>query len=151
MDETEDKNGRCISCGFLAKFDLHYDGPPPYIYEMPGRDRISGEMSQIHLAKDHPVWGSPFCYANADDLYIAIQKVKQQHGQTNFGEVHTFFDQDRQCNKWHPYTKGFSPQQHLEEVRMQELELKRQAFELKMQQDHEAVLLRLDKRNRNFS
>ena len=49
------------------------------------------------------------------------------------------------------YDQGFSPQEHLQEARMLEIELKRQQFEQKMQDDHKAVLLELDKRNRRFS
>jgi hypothetical protein len=57
----------------------------------------------------------------------------------------------RNCKKWYPYTPGFSPQEHWEEVRMHELELKRQQFEKQMAADHKAVLMEFDRRNRIFS
>ncbi len=43
-----------------------------------------------------------------------------------------------ECHKWFPYTPGLSPEKHLQEFRMQQLEQDRRAFELelfKMSQD----------------
>ncbi|MGD9728163.1 MAG: hypothetical protein AB7G68_11825 [Nitrospiraceae bacterium] len=129
MDET---TGRCISCGFLSKFDLHYSGPPPYVYEMPQRDREYGQTSAIRLEAAREIQGFPQCYVNVSNLWGEINKATRAEGLDAFTASRQAFSKDRRCPKWHRYTPGFSPQEHLEEIRMTELEQKRQEFELKL-------------------
>jgi len=136
--------GRCVSCGFLAKFDLHYSGPPPYIYEMPPKDRGTGERSGIRLEAAREITGFPQCYVNAFDLWNEIRTAVQD-GNNEFAAARQVFDSDRHCSKWHRYTQGYSPQEHLEELRVQELESKRQEFEHRMEVDKKNFELKLFK------
>ncbi len=39
-----------------------------------------------------------------------------------------------ECHKWFPYTPGLSPEKHLQEFRMQQLEQDRKKFELKLEE-----------------
>ena len=55
--EDSSQNGRCSSCGFLAKFDFHCSGPPPYVYEMPQTDRSLGLISAIRLEAAREITG----------------------------------------------------------------------------------------------
>lgn len=138
MSEQKDREGKCISCGFLAKFDAHYEGPPPYIYEMPPRGRDTGEVSGIRLWANREILGFPQCYANVANLWGEIDSATRAGGMDRFAAAREVFSKERHCAKWHQYTPGFSPQQHLEEERMLELELKRQQFEKQMADDQKA-------------
>ena len=143
MEGSNEKQGRCVSCGFLSKFDMENQGPPPYIYEMPPKDRSSGAMSWVRIGNYHVTGPSPQCYVNTAkileeiDLYIQTEKRREEGASKAF-------NRDRQCLKWHLYTPGFSPQQHLEEERMLDLEFQRQKFQKQMADDQKAIMLKLD-------
>lgn len=139
--------GRCISCGFLSKYNVHHNGPPPYFYEMPENDRNSGQMSGIRLDAGREIQGFPQCYVNAEDLWREIDLGKRE-GKNEYLHARGVFEKDRKCPKWHRYTPGFSPQEHLEELRAQELELKRQEFEQRMAADQKELMRKLDSGNK---
>lgn len=42
------------------------------------------------------------------------------------------FERDRDCPKWYPWTPGFSPKEHLEDSRANQLERDRRRFELRL-------------------
>jgi len=148
MPDTPGTDGRCVSCGFLSKFNRHYDGPPPYVYEMPPRDRESGERTQIRLDSGREIAGFPQCYVGEAKIWEEIDALRRKTGKNEFEAATEVFNENRRCPKWHPYTQGFSPQEHWEELRMQELELKRQAFEKRMADDQKAFMAKLDTGNK---
>lgn len=148
MDNSTDAKVQCGSCGFLAKFDLTYSGPPPYIYEFPNKDRESGLISPIRLEAAREIYGFAQCYVNADDILGECQKEVQSGSE--YQHRRQVFAKDRDCPRWHQYTPGLSPQQHLEEERVLELELKRQQFEQKMVQDHKDFMSTIDANNKCF-
>jgi hypothetical protein len=41
-------------------------------------------------------------------------------------------DRDRSCPEWYPYSPGFSPKEHLEELRMRQLEEDRRKHDLEL-------------------
>ena len=134
MDKQE-SDGRCASCGFLSQFDAHLDGPPPHLYEYPSRDREQGGPTVVRLAKDRLIYTFPRCYRNCLDIFQEISMLEKD-GTSSVLATLEVLKEDRQCQKWHPYTPGFSPQEHLEDIRMQELELARRKFEDKMNQSN---------------
>lgn len=150
METDSASEGRCISCGFLAKFDLHYSGPPPYIYEMPPRDRETGERSGLRLEAAREITGFPQCYVNASDIWKEIGTARRDRNIDEFSATRQVLDQDRHCSKWYPYTQGYSPQEHLEEKRVLQLEKDRKEFEFRIEQDRKNFELLLEQRNRNF-
>ncbi len=142
-----DSDGRCGSCGFLSQFDYHTDGPPPHFYEYPIQDRQQPGETVVRLEKDWQITTFPRCYFNCADLLGEIDgRVRSESTTRTLATWHVLW-KDRNCHKWHPYSQGFSPQEHWEEVRMQELELKRQQFEQKMVNDHKAFMTLMEDRN----
>ena len=127
---SSDQMVQCVNCGFLAKFDRHFDGPPPYIYEMPPKDRETGIMSSIHLSAKNVDITFPQCYVNAISIWTETEAAKRE-GMGMETAARTAFNRPRSCDKWHQYTHGFSPQDHLQEERVRALELERRTFELR--------------------
>lgn len=142
--------GRCSSCGFLSKFDRVYSGPPPNVYEMPPRDRSTGESTQIRLDSGREITTFPHCYLDVYDIWGTIDQTRRKTQNTEPLAAMEVFSADRGCPKWHRYTQGFSPQEHLGEIRMQKLELERQQFEQKMANDQNTFMTNLDSKNKTF-
>jgi hypothetical protein len=88
-------------------------------------------MSGMRIDGGRHVNGFPQCYIRVCDVWEEILMVRRTGSALNAAN-REIFEKDRQCPKWHRYTPGFSPQEHLEDVRMTELELKRQEFELRL-------------------
>ena len=126
----EDK-GKCVSCGFLTKFDVYLSGPPPHFYEMPPSHRATGNIEVVRLESGREIRVLPRCYMDYADIWKEIDTL-QRSGTTLPSATMQVFQADRKCPKWHPYRSGFSPMQHREEIMQTELDLKRQEFELKL-------------------
>lgn len=141
--DNDDSTGRCISCGFLAQWDAHQDGPPPHFYEYPTKDREIPGYTVARIEKDWQINTFPRCYFDCADLWKEIDALEREKSTTRTLAMAKVFDTDRQCKKWHTYTPGFSPQEHWEEVRMLELELKRQEFEKKMDDSNKCFQVKI--------
>ena len=123
--------GCCASCGFLSRFDEHYDGPPPYFYEMTTSERKDGLRRNIKIDSGWAITPFPRCYVDATDIWEEITTSKRL-GTTEAIATLEVFNKDRDCKKWRPYTLGFSPQEHYEKVRQDELEKHRKEFEFNL-------------------
>jgi hypothetical protein len=117
---------------------------------MPKRFRDGGHWTTIRLEKDREITTFPWCYLNCSDIWGEIDSLKRAGDGDGLAVLKTY-RKPRGCLKWRAYTPGFSPQQHFEYRRMEELESDRRNFEQKLHNDHKAVLLEVDKRNRTFS
>ena len=138
--------GRCISCGFLSKYCPGVYVPTPKYFEMENPERESGKVfSHAIDANRGPTPSDPACFLQMADAKADFSNSATQNTPHLFKEA---AQKDRECLKWHPYTPGISPQAHLEQVRMQELERKRQEFEERMDRKNKEFTLKLDKRNR---
>jgi hypothetical protein len=105
-------------------------------------------LSDVHI-EGRQIITFIHCFINETDLWEFID-AGRAHGEHIPVVTKKVLQEDRQCPKWHQYTPGFSPQQHLEEERALELELKRQQFEQRMDKENKEFTVRLDVRNRRF-
>jgi len=134
MDEEEYQT--CLTCGFLAKLDAHYEGPPPYVYEFSDKERQTGNIRKVYLSKDNDIYAFPHCHVNAFPLSSEISEYRKENSSWEHQAIRQVVVKKRMCRSWHPYTPGFSPQQHLEQVRMEQLEIDRRRFENEMNQSN---------------
>ena len=95
-------------------------------------------MSTIHLAAKEVGHCSPRCYMGVIDMGKQMEVAINREGKQRGVAARELFQAERSCTKWHPYTPGLSPQEHLQETRMLELELKRQEFEERMEADRKS-------------
>jgi hypothetical protein len=116
---------------------------------MPDKDRQTGQLCGIRISSDREIYGFPDCYVNAAHLWEEIADARKA-GDSEYASVRNVLRRDRHCKHWYSYTPGFSPQWHLGEIKMQELELKRQEFERRMADDHKALLLQMETENKRF-
>ncbi len=123
--------GCCASCGFLARFNEDYDGRPPYIYEMPTAQRNDGLQRTIRLDAERAMTLVPRCYIDAADISDEIA-TGMRLGTPDTLATLEVFHKARDCKKWRSYTPGFSPQEHYEKVRQDELEKRRREFEFNL-------------------
>jgi hypothetical protein len=124
MALPEEQKGRCISCGFLAKRPSAQRVMPPDYYEVSLEERQQGQMF-LHIPDTFTgqISTDPACLRRAADL------AQEMSGTTNTAAA-TVLGKDRHCDKWHAYTPGLNPKEHLEEFKARELERERRRFEL---------------------
>lgn len=121
----------CATCGFLSRFDESYDGPPPYIYEMSPAERDDGLRRQMKFDSGRGITTVPRCYVDAADIGEEISTLKRL-GTADARATVEVFRKERDCERWRPYTLGFSPQEHYEKARLETLEKQRQRFEFNL-------------------
>ena len=137
---------KCITCGFLCK---HVSGsyvPTPKFFEMDADDRRTGRVFQHTIdTLRGPGYAHPACFRMVDSVRAELEPIANKTDR--FLEIAT---RERKCGKWALYEAGFSPMYHLQDLRMNELELNRQKFEVKMQDDNKAFMNELHSSNRNL-
>jgi hypothetical protein len=134
--------GRCINCGFLDK--MGFENRPPQagsrlgdIEEVLAAHREHGSLFQ--LRDGYP--SVPHCYRGAVPLHVEFLVARFRIlGQLSHAPVDPeaadrqilrdeVLARDRGCPKWMPWTAHRSPHQHFEELKVLELERRREQFE----------------------
>jgi hypothetical protein len=112
------KKGACASWGFLAKYSHRVHTPAPTFFEIDNQEREAGAAFR-HLPSTHQglVVTKASCFRQLLSLQLEMDATEE-----NSTELVKVLTKDRDCPKWYPYTAGFSPKEHLEEYRVQELE-----------------------------
>ncbi len=132
MPYHEAEKGKCRTCGFLAKHatvDSH--GPRPSYYEVGLDERESGKTwSYKPDLKAGPLSTEPACFRLVADLRTEAQELIQSLGWD--GAAKEVVNKPRGCEHWYPYLVGFSPKEHMEELKLQKLEQERRDFEFKL-------------------
>ena len=100
---------------------------PTVHYEVHEEDR--GAWGGAVWLEGQSVDTLPACFVRAFNITDEVVQLGSPITQS----VKTVIDKDRACRKWYPWTPGFSPQQHLEEMKMLDLEQRRREFEEKME------------------
>lgn len=129
LDDYKTLEGRCLTCGFLSKWE-----PAGSIFHIGMPDRLKGKAYR-HFLPQGEIVTLPFCFRGAvafeteDELGLMATRPAEERDKA----AADVFQRDRRCPKWYPYRPGFSPQAHLEELRMLELEQRRENFEQRME------------------
>ena len=129
--------GRCINCGFLSK--RRVDKPIREFHEATGVDRANGSLWTV----ENPFDAMPWCFMRVGQFvretepYIA-DKEKDRSKPVPMAEweraMRQIIGADRNCQSFYPWQEGLLPQEHYEELRMQQLEDSRRKFEGTMEQ-----------------
>ena len=126
---------KCITCVFLCKFVSGSHVPTPKFFEMDADDRRTGGVFQHTInTMRGPGYAHPACFRMVESVRAELEHIADKPDK--FLEIAT---RERECSKWALYEVGFSPMDHLQDWRMNELEFKRQKFENDM-----------NRSNRNF-
>ena len=145
MGSMEEDTGRCINCGFFGKRSLGEQ--IPIVIEVTNPERTKGQPEPVAGRSTRVV-----CYRNK----IQFTFQPPSHDPEKIKEE---IQKARECQFWYSYEEGRSPEKHFEELRMLELERRREEFEhnmeerrkefeLRMENDSKSFELKLDERNR---
>ena len=137
-----DTRGRCVSCGFFGKHKADWR-------EVGAEHRADG-----WLYDNEPGGGfNPACIRGAADLgreffakLEARREARQKAGESDVDAegnpnpkppstealLLEVLNLDRRCSEWYPYTSGFSPKEHVEELRMMQLEEDRRKHDMEL-------------------
>ena len=130
---------RCANCGFLGKRALE-SKIPQLTYEMTLSDRESGNnptYSVMEPVIDQPGVTRPIslravCYRGVYEPFAEQRARGAKEGGGSAKALVAIINEDRDCDKWHPYSPGLDPLRHLEDFRMQQLEDNRREFERRL-------------------
>lgn len=136
-----DFNGRCIGCGFLAKhaFDVRRVPTPSY-YEIETDERENGEAAWSHLANPSqgPIKTEPVCFRQViqmrEEIEALEKEIKAVGVDSRSDATHQVFYKDRKCQSWYQYTPGFTPMDHLMNLKTELLEQAHQDSERRLRE-----------------
>lgn len=126
--KPSDLEGRCISCGLLAKHSKALDE----YYELPQHERLGADVNifvHIKERRSNAPQVDIVCFVRAADLEAETMIASKS---CDAEAAIKILRSERNCARWYPYTQGRSPKEHLEELNMQQLEQSRRDFELKL-------------------
>jgi hypothetical protein len=128
---SDDEKGICRTCGFFAKHPVNGSSvATPSYYEIEPDQRESGKVwSHRPDLTGSPLSTEPACFDRAADLRSEASELIQLG---NDGTAKEVCNKDRACEHWYPYSPGFSPKEHMEDLKLKALEQDRREFELKL-------------------
>jgi hypothetical protein len=132
----DNSKGQCNSCGFFGKHRWSW-------YEVTLEERDRGFFVTANAEPNV----EPGCFRGAADLekerHDNLQKradgepLADDEGNVNFAPelaaLRDVLEFDRKCPDWYPYSPGFSPKEHLEELRMMQLEADRRGHDKRLE------------------
>lgn len=136
--------GRCVSCGFLAKYARTPDVLHVDLYLEVNLDQR--QRGDLCAPISSGVRTAPVCLKHVIPLSSLVDhKAKTLSGDLQLA-AREIISEDRQCVRWYPYAPGFTPKEHAEQLAMQQLETDRRQFEKelfalsqKVQEDSRAI------------
>lgn len=142
----EPYQGRCSTCGFLAKRPSVQETPTNDYYEVPMEDRLHGTV--FHHTRP---WGpgkvqhgtmetEPVCFTNKAWLLSEIdRKIHPGHVPTPEERRKAAVEvitSDRHCEGWFPYQPSRTPKEHYEEQRESAAQEDRRKFDTAIANRH---------------
>jgi len=126
--------GRCSTCGFLAKAVSSTDDA-----EIRAVERDTGYDAYNRVPTTF------FCYVNAQPIRDELAEILQS-GRTEQEATLEVIQKERKCEDWYPYRPGASPLWHYEDLRLMLLEEARAqrenelaSVQAQIQADHAAI------------
>ncbi|HXX37542.1 MAG TPA: hypothetical protein VEP50_05210 [bacterium] len=138
-----EQRGRCRTCGYLAE-RLMDSSLEPALREVNEAQR-NAFVGEVIVPGRGVVSVVPHCYVKAADLEreYGTPLNRMQHAAL-------VFDRDRKCPKWHPYTPGFGPREHLAHVRAQQEELERKKYQERQEENRRQFELAMQRDSKRF-
>ncbi len=125
---SNSEKGKCVSCGFLAIDSTH---------EVPRHIRETGWCA-IGSKPDYGELLTISCFVEEAMLfpdpakYVPVDRNEKQFFPPK--EILTVLHADRECPSWYPFKPKYGPKEHLEMLRNEEIELKRQEHDIAIAQ-----------------
>lgn len=85
------------------------------------------------------------CFVGQVDLMAHIRDIPVDNADDQAKRCRValkVIEKPRDCPAWYPYTAGFNPKEHYEDLKMQRLEDDRRAFEFRLAEMNETALAR---------
>jgi hypothetical protein len=105
-----------------------------------------GQSGQLwtHVADTFtgPIQTEPACFRRVAAIRDEVQEISGNQNDLR-AAAKQVCEKDRGCQSWYPYTPGFTPKEHLEELQMGLLENARRDFELRLEKDRKEFDLKL--------
>jgi hypothetical protein len=135
---AEQDKGRCVSCGFIGRHAFEW-------FEVSQGERDTGNL---YTATRGGISTKLGCIRNAANLAqergeklairLAGKSIVDAEGivdvAAEYEALRDVLNTDRQCSEWYPYTQGFSPKEHVEQLQMMQLEEDRRQHDLALAQ-----------------
>ena len=132
-NEQDDHKGSCVSCGFLSKHALYRGENPiplPRSYEIDRAERMLGRaFEHAPYRVGNNIRTDLACYRKAAELSSEVQAYMESTDVTDLVAARHVITRHRDCSEWYQYTEGLSPQQHLEQLKTEELDAARKKLE----------------------
>ena len=125
MSRGDSTEGRCLSCGFLAKHakDTGRPIPAPTFYEIETDARLDGKcFTHVPDTLLGPVETEPECIKFAAMLRKEVLDETDHAGSREAAAVEVFW-RDRQCKSWYPYIPGLGPIEHIRRYETERLSM----------------------------
>lgn len=123
-----------MTCGFLSKHP-QVSAPSPRYYEIEADER-RGRPTVATLFTHRPDLSIGHIGTELVCFFGRVNFMSQIKREVDQGErdrkTLSLIAEDRHCEAWYPYTPGFSPREHYEQLDMQRIEDDRRAFEMKL-------------------
>ena len=118
--------GRCVNCGFLGKLRRQIDAET-IVYEATRYNRENGALWR------YSGWPNPRdistqinCFRNAanlqKELVDALTMAGQQDREAENKHTLAIIGETRKCKSWYQWTEYSSPKEHLEEMKIEQLQ-----------------------------
>ena len=139
MDYPESDEGKCGTCGFLAKHSrAGFGSPSPTFYEITTEERRNTELFFTRWEIRGPSISTDLaCFRGLADL--RSEYSREQDTSARNAKATQALTRDRQCKGWYPYKTGFNPMDHYSWYQEQEREKDRRAFEERLSQRAEEL------------
>jgi hypothetical protein len=126
--DCEDK-GRCVSCGFLeVEVGVPFMGRIVAI----GPGKEVGRHTRETGSPTWPASGDRYnCILGAAPIQAEAYQERGR-GTTGQESILRVFEKHRDCSSWYPYKPNYTPKEHLEMLRNEEIENRRTEFQLRL-------------------
>lgn len=144
-EEQEYGQGKCINCGYLGKSDNTLGQE---CHTAKADERTIGNLAHHIVPGIVSLDTVPRCFITKANLKNEVEQLGSQS--KGVSPTLVIIEKDRNCPSWYPWTEYFSPKEHFEEFKMQQLEDNRRAFEERLDNSNKEFLAGLEHERREW-